>query len=188
MHYHNTPTKDLLILIIGERTTDRLYSGVLDPLFNPKGKVAVRHRKLLAARELISRWMKENLAMLPVLSQPDHMRAYLRLHFAGAERERFAVLFFNGRHRLIAAEDMFLGTLDGAFVYPREVVKRALEWNAASVVLAHNHPSGDVDPSHADEQVTLRIRQALELVDVRVMDHLIIGEDRAFSFSEHGLL
>jgi DNA repair protein RadC len=104
------------------------------------------------------------------------------------EREVFGCLFLDNRHRLIALEEMFLGTIDGASVHPREVVKRALKLNAAAVILAHNHPSGVAEPSQADELITARIRDALALVDIRVLDHLVVGGTTVTSFAERGLI
>ncbi len=100
----------------------------------------------------------------------------------------FCCLHLDSRHRLIAFEELFRGTVDGATVHPREVVRQSLARNSAAVIFAHNHPSGVAEPSHADELITQRLREALALVDVRVLDHLIVGEDRCMSFAERGLL
>jgi len=121
------------------------------------------------------------------LTSPEDTRRYLRLHLAEREAEVFCVLFLTNRHRVIAFEEMFQGTIDGATVHPREVVKQALRLNAAAVILAHNHPSGVSEPSRADEAITRRLRDALALVDIRVLDHLIVGEN-VTSFAERGLL
>lgn len=104
------------------------------------------------------------------------------------ESERFGVLFLDNRHRIIAAEIMFRGTIDGTSVYPREVVKRALELNAAALILTHNHPSGIAEPSAADERITLRLRDALQLVDIRVLDHVIVGDGTTTSLAARGLI
>ncbi|WP_299314974.1 DNA repair protein RadC [uncultured Halomonas sp.] len=124
------------------------------------------------------------------LTSPDLVRKFLHLKLCTREHEVFAVLFLDNRHRLIAYEEMFRGTIDGASVYPREVVKAALQLNAAAVIIAHNHPSGVTDPSRADEAMTRRLREALALVDVRVLDHLIVGHeaDQTLSFAERGLI
>jgi DNA repair protein RadC len=111
----------------------------------------------------------------------------LRIHLGGCDHEIFGVLHLDYRHRLIAREDLFRGTVDGASVHPREVVKAALAHNAAGVILFHNHPSGIAEPSQADELITRRLIDALALVDIRVLDHLIVTE-RVYSFAEHGLL
>jgi DNA repair protein RadC len=123
----------------------------------------------------------------PVLSSPSLTREYLRLHLGPSDFEQFGVLHLDSRHRLISAEILFRGTLANASVYPREVVKAALSHNAGAAVFFHNHPSGIAEPSHADEIITARLREALALIDVRVLDHLIIAES-IYSFAEHGLL
>jgi DNA repair protein RadC len=123
----------------------------------------------------------------PVLSSPSLTREYLRFHIGPCDHEQFGILHLDSRHRLIAAEILFRGTLANASVYPREVVKATLARNSAAVVLFHNHPSGIAEPSQADEVITSRLRDALALVDVRVLDHLIVAES-IFSFSEAGLL
>jgi DNA repair protein RadC len=121
------------------------------------------------------------------LTSPSTVRDFLRLQLAERESEVFCVLFLTNRHRVIAFEELFRGTIDGATVHPREVVKEVLRHNAAAVILAHNHPSGAAEPSRADEAITRRLTEALALVDVRVLDHLIVGETIT-SFAERGLL
>jgi len=123
----------------------------------------------------------------PVLSSPALTREFLRIHLGASEHEIFGLLHLDTRHRLIAVEDLFRGTINSASVHPREVVKAALGRNAAAVVLYHNHPSGLTEPSAADELITRRLREALALIEVRVLDHLIVAES-IFSFAEHGLL
>ena len=115
-------------------------------------------------------------------------RDWLRLKMAGLEREEFMVLYLNQQNQLLAHETLFTGTINSTEVHPREVVKRALYFNAAAVLFAHNHPSGDTTPSQADKAVTQRLVQALQLVDIRVPDHLIVGGTQILSFAEHGLL
>jgi len=122
------------------------------------------------------------------LTSPTTVRDYLRLQLATRECEIFAVLFLTNRHRVIAFTEMFRGTIDGASVHPREVVKEVLRHNAAAVILAHNHPSGASEPSRADEAITRRLTEALALVDVRVLDHLIVGGSEITSLAERGLL
>ena len=179
---------DLLRVLLGLRRAKRLYRGTLTPLFEPKEKGSADYLRLFAARELVRRWLLEELRQEPHLQSPAQTREYLKLHFAGKEREVFACLFLDNRHRLIAAENLFYGTIDGASVHPREVVKRALQLNAAAVILSHNHPSSVTEPSHADELVTRRLTEALALVDIRVLDHLIVGGNATLSFAERGLL
>jgi DNA repair protein RadC len=139
---------------------------------------------IAAALRILSR----RVAVTHVLSSPRTVRDYLALRFAGLEHEVFACLHLNSRNRLIACEELFYGTIDGASVHPREVVKRALAHNAAAVILAHNHPSGVAEPSRADELITQRLKEALALVDIRVLDHLVIGGGSVESFAERGLL
>lgn len=122
------------------------------------------------------------------LSNPRLTRDFFRAQLGFREAEAFAVCFLDNRHRVIALETMFRGTIDGASVHPREVVKRALELNAAAVILGHNHPSGIVEPSQADELITRRLKEALAMVDIRTLDHVIVGGDSYASFAERGLL
>lgn len=122
------------------------------------------------------------------LTSPRHTRDYLRLHLAQLDHELFAVLFLDNRHRVIEFAPLFRGTVDGASVHPREVVKEALARNAAAVILAHNHPSGIAEPSQADELITQRVKDALALVDIRVLDHFVVTGDAIVSFAERGVL
>src|SRR6202166_261680 len=124
----------------------------------------------------------------PVLSAPDRTREFLRLKLGTLEHEVFAVLFLDKRHRLIEYVELFRGTIDGASVHPREVVKLALAKNAAALVLAHPHPSGVAEPSQADELITQRLKEALALVDVRLLDHCLIAGGVATSFAERGVI
>lgn len=122
------------------------------------------------------------------LASPADTTAYLRLKFADYKNEVFCAIYLDNRHRVLAFEEMFQGTIDGASVYPRVVVQRALEINAAAVIFAHNHPSGIAEPSRADEQITQRLKEALALVDVRVLDHIVVGDIETTSFAERGLI
>ena len=123
-----------------------------------------------------------------VLSKPDETRDFLRLRLADYRNEVFGCLFLDNRHRIIAVRELFQGTIDGASVYPRVVVQQAMEVNAAAVVFFHNHPSGVAEPSHADEAITRRLKDALALVDVRVLDHFVVSAGESVSFAERGLL
>jgi len=143
---------------------------------------------LMASLELARRYLREPLGSSSALSAPDFTRRFLLAQLRDRQYEAFCCLFLDNRHRLIAFEEIFRGTIDGASVHPREVVRQTLLHNAASVICAHNHPSGVEEPSPADEGVTRRLRHALGLIDVRLLDHLIVGDGRCFSFSEHGLL
>jgi DNA repair protein RadC len=122
------------------------------------------------------------------LSNPEATRNYLRLRLADYRNEVFGSLFLDNRHRIIAVRELFQGTIDGASIHPRVVVQHAMEANAAAVVLFHNHPSGVAEPSHADEAITRRLKEALALVDVRVLDHFVVSAGESVSFAEHGLL
>ena len=123
-----------------------------------------------------------------MISNPGTVRKFLKLKLTEQEREVFAVLFLDNQHRLIEYEELFFGTIDGASVHPREVAKSALKHNAAAVIFAHNHPSGLAEPSQADQRITDRLKSALSLLDIRVLDHMIVGDAAVFSFAERGLL
>lgn len=123
-----------------------------------------------------------------LIDSPDRMRDYLRLRFSELEYEIFSVVLLNTRHRILCFSELFRGTVDGASVYPREVVKIALQHNAAACLLIHNHPSGIPEPSNADKRITQRLKEALALIDVRVLDHLVVARESIVSFAEQGLL
>lgn len=139
---------------------------------------------LEAARQVVERKMQRGA----VFASPQAVKDYLRTKLACFEHEVFAVLFLDNRHRLIEYVEMFHGTIDGAPVYPREVVKEALRLNAAAVILSHNHPSGYVEPSAADRDITRTLKEALALVEVRTLDHIVVAGCAATSFTERGLL
>ena len=122
------------------------------------------------------------------LTGPDATKNYLMLHLGHLEHEVFSCIFLDNRHRIISFDIMFYGTIDGASVHPREVVKRALKHNAAAVIFSHNHPSGVAEPSQADQSMTKRLKDALGLVNIRVLDHIIVGESEPVSFAERGML
>lgn len=152
-----------------------------------KGLGDAKYAQLQAVLEMAKRHLLEQLSRGDALCSPSQTREYLTSQLASYPHEVFACLFLDNRNRVISFEKMFFGTIDGASVYPREVVRLALKKNAASVIFAHNHPSGVAEPSHADEQITQRLKQALALVDIRVLDHFVIG-DYVVSFAERGLL
>ncbi|MDH5181914.1 MAG: DNA repair protein RadC [Gammaproteobacteria bacterium] len=122
------------------------------------------------------------------ITNPTDTKRYLKVHFSGFKNEAFCVLFLDNRHRVISFEKLFTGTINSASVHPRVVVQRALELNAAAIILSHNHPSGVAEPSEADRQLTTRLKNALDLVDVRVLDHLVVGSDEIVAFAERGWL
>jgi DNA repair protein RadC len=138
--------------------------------------------------ELAKRATAEQLGAREVFNSPDLVKTFLQLHLAHRQHEVFAVIFLDAQNRMICIEEMFRGTLTQTSVYPREVVQRALELSAAAVVLAHNHPSGTVQPSRADEALTQTLKAALALVDVRVLDHVIVAAGDALSMAERGLI
>ncbi len=152
------------------------------------GLGSAKYAQLQAVLEMAKRHFSEILQKGDALTSPDLTRAYLTAQLRGYTYEVFACLFLDNQHRVIQIEELFRGTIDNASIYPREVVKRALYHNAAAVIFAHNHPSGINEPSRADQQITEKLKQALNLLDIRVLDHFIIGEGIPYSFAEHGLL
>ena len=165
-----------------------LFSADRDRLLRYPGIGPGTLALLLAAMELARRCAQQPLRQSAVMSSPERTREFLRHHLGGRDREVFCCLFLDAQHRLLRCEDLFLGTLDGAAVYPREIVVRVLRYRAAAVILAHNHPSGVVTPSTADRQITERLQRALSLLDVPVLDHIVIGGGDSLSFAEAGLL
>jgi len=153
-----------------------------------RGVGPARWAELQAALELVRRHHLERLRAGPVLASPRSARDYLIARLRDHEHEVFCCLFLDSRHRLITCDELFRGTVDGASVHPREVVKQALARNATAVILAHNHPSGIAEPSQADEIITTRLRDALALVEIRLLDHLIVGDGCCTSLAEKGLI
>ena len=153
-----------------------------------KGLGPAKRAELVAVLELARRALAQQLREREVFDSPQAVRHYLQLHLAARTHEVFAVLVLDGANRLIAMEELFRGTLTQTSVYPREVVLRALHHHAAAVVLAHNHPSGSVQPSRADEALTQTLKAALGLIDVRVLDHLIVAPGASLSMAEAGLV
>ncbi len=153
-----------------------------------KGLGPAKQAELLAVFELARRALSQRLKEREAFHTPDAVKHYLQLQLAHQNHEVFAVLFLDSQNRLLALEELFRGTLSQTSVYPREVVLRALHHQAAAVVLSHNHPSGSVQPSRADEHLTQNLKASLALIDVRVLDHIIVGQGQAFSMAEHGLM
>ena len=165
-----------------------LHTGA-DDLKKVKGLGGTAKRaELIAVLELARRALAERLRERAVFDSPGAVGQYLQLHIASRPYEVFVALFLDAQHRLIAMEELFRGTLTQTSVYPRELVVRALHHHAAAVVLAHNHPSGSVDPSRADEALTQSLKAALGLVDVRVLDHVIVAAGHTLSMAERGLV
>lgn len=147
-----------------------------------------KYAQLQAALELARRHLKEDLERVNAITSPSATRRFLAAQLRDLPHEVFSCLYLDTRHRVIGFEELFRGTLDGASVHPREVVKRVLAVNAAAVIFAHNHPSGVAEPSDADRRLTRRLADALSLVDVRVLDHFVVGDGEAVSFAERGIL
>ena len=151
------------------------------------GLGTAKFAQLQAAMEMARRVLDEPLRAGDPLTSPEETRRYLKLRLVTRQHEVFACLFLDNRHRIIRYEELFQGTIDGAAVYPREVARRALDYNAAAVILAHNHPSGEAEPSSADISLTRRLKEALALIEVRVLDHMVIGHGSVVSLAERGL-
>jgi DNA repair protein RadC len=153
-----------------------------------KGLGPAKQAELLAVFELARRALSQRLKEREAFQTPNAVKQYLQLQLAHKNHEVFAVLFLDNQNRMLAMEELFRGTLSQTSVYPREVVMRALHHQAAAVVLSHNHPSGSVQPSRADEHLTQTLKASLALVDVRVLDHIIVGQGQALSMAEQGLM
>ncbi|PJG85354.1 RadC family protein [Conservatibacter flavescens] len=153
-----------------------------------KGLGITQFIQLQACTEMTKRYLAEQLAMTEVLTDSTAVRMYLQAELEHQEREIFVVLFLDNQHRLIKKEHMFLGTIHQASVYPREIIKTALYCNAAAIILAHNHPSGVAEPSASDRLITQQIQQACALMEIRVLDHFVIGKGCYFSFAENNAL
>jgi DNA repair protein RadC len=184
--------KNVLVLAQEVLYTFGGLSGLLNAsaqdLARIKGLGPAKRTELVAVLELARRVLAEQLAAKPTIESPQQLLDYVRLHLGSKPYEVFAVLFFNVQQELLAIEELFRGTLTQTSVYPREVVLRALHHHASAVVLAHNHPSGSVEPSAADKALTSKLGAALALVDVRVLDHVIVSRDSALSMAERGLV
>jgi DNA repair protein RadC len=182
------------VLQLAQAVLDRFsgFAGLLhapvDDLGRIKGLGPAKRAELAAVAEMARRALVQKLAAAPVFESPEQVKQYVQLQLGNLAHEVFAVLFLDAQHRLIRLEEMFRGTLTQTSVYPREVARRALELHAAAVILAHNHPSGLAEPSRADEFLTQGLKSALQLIDVRVLDHLVVGRGEVVSFAERGLL
>ncbi len=170
------------------KTLTGLFAASRSAICAVHGLGDAKYTQLQAVLEMSRRALAEEMRQVDALSSPAAVRDYLRLVLSGKAHEVFCAVFLDSQNRVLAVEELFQGTLNQASVYPREVVKRALAHNAAALILAHNHPSGVAEPSHADENLTQALKNALALVDVRVLDHFVIGEGCAISFAERGLL
>ncbi len=153
-----------------------------------KGLGEAKFVQLQATLELSRRHLLSTLQRGDALTSPAETRSYLSAQLRHKKREVFACLYLDNRHRVLGYEELFFGTIDGASVHPREVVRRCIAHNAAAVILAHNHPSGVAEPSRSDEDITHRLKEALALVDVRVLDHMVVGDGAITSLAERGLI
>lgn len=156
-----------------------------DGVYSTKDDFITENEIIRSAKVLLKKRLTNNNACF---TDPSIVKDYLMMEYSAKEHECFVVLFLNNQHKLIKAVEMFAGTIDGASVYPREVVKVALQCNAAAVILSHNHPSRITEPSQADKSITTKVKDALSLIDIRTLDHIIIGGVDYFSFAEGGLL
>ena len=186
---------DLLGVLVGPRKAAQLLQETSGSLCQLLQEPSAREysppliaSKLRAVTELVRRSLAECVRERDVLSSPQAVRDLLRIQLGQRDHEVFMALFLDAQHRAIALEEMFRGTLTQTSVYPREIVKRALQLNAAALIFAHNHPSGVAEPSAADEALTRTLRGALALIDVRVLDHFIVAGNSVLSFAEGGLL
>lgn len=159
-----------------------------EELLKVKGFGPSRVTLLLALLEITQRYLRESLVREDALTSPSLTRRYLRTQLVDYHHEVFACVFLDSQHRVIRYEPLFEGTIDAASVYPRRVVEKVIEYKASAVILAHNHPSGVAEPSDADRRITRRLQQALDLIDVRVLDHLVIGDPDVVSFAERNWL
>jgi len=165
-----------------------LLEASQDEFCDHLGLGPAKYAQLQAVLEMGRRHLHAQLDKPQAFTEPEQVRYYLSSKLRHIPHEVFACLFLDSQHRLITYEELFRGTIDGASVYPREVVKKVLGHNAAAVIFAHNHPSGVADPSRSDERITHKLQQALQLVDVRVLDHFIVGDNTVFSMAEYGML
>ena len=167
---------------------NNIFAAPINELTQVNGIGSSKYSQLQAIFEMSRRALNEQMQVKDILSSPQQVRDYLCLKLGNLSREVFMVLFLDAQNRIIVTEELFTGTLTQSSVYPREVIKRALYHNAASVIFAHNHPSGVAEQSKADEMITAELKKALALVDVRVLDHFIVAGNQTLSFSERGLL
>lgn len=177
--------RDLLVTYGGLRP---LLEATQEDFCRGQGLGTAKYAQLQAVLEMAKRHLSASLQERDLLTSPALVRQYLSTRLRHQQREVFAILFLDSQNRLLAYDELFYGTLDAASVYPREVVKATLAHNAASLILAHNHPSGLTEPSDADIRLTDRLQKALTLIDVRILDHMIVGNDEVLSFAERGLL
>lgn len=176
---------ELLGKLIGVKQAKAVYTGSLSHMFSSKGQAP---EQCQVARELLTRWLHAEMKEGDAMNSPQAVKDFLTLHFAGQEYESFVAIFLDAQHRVIKASELFRGTLTQTSVYPREIVKASLKHNCAAVIFAHNHPSGATEPSQSDRMLTDALKQALALVDVRVLDHFVVASNKTMSFAERGMI
>ena len=175
-----------LLLHFGNLTN--IFAAIQISFCQLPGMGIAKYTQLQAVLEMARRALSEELKSGNAMNSPGLVRDFLRLSLANKQHEVFLGIFLDAKNHTIATEELFSGTLTQASVYPREVIKRALYHNAAAIIFAHNHPSGVAEPSHADKVLTQSLKQALAMIDVRVLDHFIVGNDTTLSFAEHNLI
>jgi len=175
-------------LLVKFGSLTRILTANAEEFCRQDGLGMARYVQMQAMLELCHRQLREQLETRDVLTSSELTRQYLRARLGHYEHEVFACLYLDNQHRVVTLEELFFGTIDGAAVYPREVVKRCLHNNAAAVIFAHNHPSGVAEPSQADVSITQRLKTALNTIDVRVLDHIVVGCSDTVSFAERGLI
>ncbi|MCQ8821302.1 DNA repair protein RadC [Pseudoalteromonas agarivorans] len=175
-------------LLNENKTLHNLFNASQDEFCAQKGLGMAKYVQLQAVLELSQRYMQERCQRDAVFNSPNAVYEYLTLQMRGLQQEVFMVLYLDSQNRLVKDEILFYGTINSASVYPREVLKAALKNNAAAIILAHNHPSGIAEPSQADKLITNKLQQALQLVDINVLDHIIVGGETCVSFAQRGLI
>ena len=187
----HVPIETLLRVFYADEAGDALaaHGGSLRRLLHePRAEYRTSQQTLRAAQEIVRRSLFEEMRERVVLTAPSAVREFLLSHYAGFQEERFLALWLDNQNRAICVDELFRGTISATAVYPREVVRHALAHNAAGVIFAHNHPSGLSEPSAADQAITSALKKALDLIDVRVLDHFVVGEGALMSFAERGML
>lgn len=175
-------------LLNENKTLHNLFNASMEEFCSQKGLGTAKYVQLQAVLELSQRYMQERCQREAVFNSPNSVYDYLTIKMRGLQQEVFMVLYLDSQNRLVKDEILFYGTINSASVYPREVVKAALKNNAAAVIFAHNHPSGIAEPSQADKLITHKLQQALQLVDINVVDHIVVGAHTCVSFAERGLI
>jgi DNA repair protein RadC len=187
VNYSKLSDKDLLAQLIGTEQAHCIYAngGSIGSVFSNKQTAP---EPIRIARELLTRVLHEEMKESDSMNSPQAVKDFLTVHFAGQQYESFVAIYLDAQHRVIKAQELFRGTLTQTSVYPREIVKAALNNNAAAVIFAHNHPSGVAEPSSSDRMLTDALKQALALIDTRVLDHIIVAGNKTLSFAERGLI